>query len=213
MKLHVTTSEEARALVDPALRDWEMEIELAKGPGELRFIYENAEIIDRTPPTPGVIRNHVLVTLQDALLVSSGTATRHVTRGKYPDAPVGFHLTPDVESILLRFRGYKEGREPLLSMAYFCLTVVESVAGGRNRRRNAAKTFGIAQNVLDKLGDLTANRGDRAIARKAHATSQPLTDAEHKWIKATIKELVLRLCDPPQHSERKQLTMADLPPV
>ena len=46
MKLHVATPEEARALVDPALRDWEMEVELARGPRE-------------RPPrvAPGLIRN------------------------------------------------------------------------------------------------------------------------------------------------------------
>ena len=208
MKSHVATLDEARALIDPILRNWEMEIELARGPGELRFIYENAEIIDQTPAIPGVIRGHVMVAAQEALLVSTGNLTCHITRGKYPDPPVGFHLSPDAESILLRFRGYKGGREPLLSMAYFCLTVVESAAGGRNRRSNSVKTFGIAENVLDKLGDLTTNRGDRAVPRKAHATSKPLTDAEHKWIEATIKQLVLRLCDPPPDHEPLSLSEA-----
>jgi hypothetical protein len=210
MKLHVATLEEARAFVDPVLRNWEMEVELARGRGELRFTYENAEIIDRTPAIPGVIRGHVIVTLQDALLVSTGNVTCHITRKNYPEPPVGFCLTPDAESILLRFRGYQDGREPVLSMAYFCLTVVLSAGGGLS---NAAKAFGIAQSVLRKLGDLTSNRRDRGIARKAHATSQPLTDAEHRWIVATIKQLILRLCDSPRCYERKQLTMADLPPL
>ena len=211
LKLHVGTLEEARALVDPILRGWELEVELARGPGQMRFTYENAEVIDRTPAVPGEIRGHVMVALQDALLVSTGNVTCHITRKNYPEPPVGFHLTPNAESILLRFRGYQDGREPLLPMAYFCLTVVESAAGGRNRRRNAAKTFGIAENVLDKLGELTTNRGDRAIARKTHSSLQPLTGAERAWIEATLKQLVLRLCDLPQRYERKQLTMADLP--
>ena len=150
-----------------------------------------------------------MVAAQDALLVSNN-ARCHITRGKYPDPPVGFHLTPDAESIWLRFRGYKDGREPLLSMAYFCLTLVRSAGGGQS---NAAKAFGIGQSVLRKLGDLASNRGDRAVARKAHATSQPLADAEHKWIEATIKQLVLRLCDPPSRYQRAPLTMADLPPL
>src|SRR5437588_6255361 len=74
MKLDVATSEEARAFVDPILRDWQMEVELARGRGEMRFTYENAEIIDRTPPTPGTIRgyvmvrNKVLTTLRQAML-------------------------------------------------------------------------------------------------------------------------------------------------
>jgi hypothetical protein len=146
-------------------------------------------------------------------LVTMGNVTAHIMRRKYPDPPMGFHLTPDAESILLRFRSYQDGREPLLSMAYFCSTVVESAASGRNRRAKGAKAFGIAENVLDKLGELTSNRGDRTVARKAHSNLQPLTGAERAWIEATIKQLILRLCDGPQRSQRKQLTMADLPPL
>jgi hypothetical protein len=212
MKLHAATSEQARALVDPILRDWEMEVELTRNRGELGFIYEDAEIIDRTPPTPG-IQARVMKVLGGNYLVTMGNVTAHIMRRKYPDPPMGFHLTPDAESILLRFRSYQDGREPLLSMAYFCSTVVESAASGRNRRAKGAKAFGIAENVLDKLGELTSNRGDRTVARKAHSNLQPLTGAERAWIEATIKQLILRLCDGPQRSQRKQLTMADLPPL
>jgi len=115
-----------------------------------------------------------MVALQGAYLVSTGTVTCHVTRKTYPDPPKGFHLTPDAESILLRFRGYQDGREPLLSLAYFCLTVVLSAAGGLS---NAAKAFGIAKSVLRKFGELTSNRGDLTTARKARATKHPLTGA------------------------------------
>ena len=208
LKVHVATSEEARGLIDPILRDWEVEVELAWSRGELRFIYQDAEIIDRTPSTPGAIRGHVMVALGGAYSVATANAASHIIRRRYPDPPVGFHLTPDAESILLRFRGYQDGREPLLSMAYFCLTVVLSAAGGLS---NAAKAFGIAESVLRKLGELTSNRGDLTTARKARATKHPLTGAERAWIEATVKQLVLRLCDPPQRYERKQ--MADLPPL
>jgi hypothetical protein len=210
MKLHVATVEQARALVDPILRDWEMEVELTRNRGELRFIYEDAEIIDRTPPTPGV-QARVMKMLGGSYLVTMGNVTGHVMRRKYPDAPMGFHVTPDAESILLRFRNYQDGREQLLSMAYFCLTVVESAAGGRNRRDKAAKMFGISERVLSKLGDLTTKHGDLATARKAQSNARPLTGNESAWIEATIKQLVLRLCDPPPHYKPKQLTMADLP--
>src|SRR5437773_6823658 len=54
MKMHTAPSEQARALVEPILRDWEVEVELTRNRGELGFIYEDAEIIDRTPPTPGI---------------------------------------------------------------------------------------------------------------------------------------------------------------
>jgi|SRR5206468_558746 len=213
MKAHVATSGAARALIDPILRDWEMEVELVRSREELRFTYETAEIIDRGPTTPGVVPGYGMPIELDAYLICGGNLTFHVTRRNYPDPPKGFKLTPDAESILLRFRSYQDCREPLLGMAYFCLTVVESATAGRNRRRNAAKLFGISEDVLGTLGDLTSNRGDRASARKAHSSSQPVTGAERAWIEATIKQLVLPLCDRPQRSQRKQLTMADLPPI
>lgn len=152
-----------------------------------------------------------MVALTGNYLVATGNVTFHITRRTYPNPPTGFRLTPDAESILLRFRAYQDGREPLLSMAYFCLTVVESTGIGRNRRSNAAKTLRIEESVLRKLGDLTSNRGDRAIARKAHSSARPLTGAERTWIEATVKQLIFCLCDPPPRCERKQLTMADLP--
>jgi hypothetical protein len=213
LRMPVGTLKQARGLIDPIVRDWEIEVELGPSRGELRFTYENAEIIDRTPPTPGEIQGRVMVALGGAYLLSMGNVTGHLTRKKYPDPPMGFHLTPDAESILLRFPGYQDGREPLLSMAYFCLTVVELAVGGRKRRSNAAKSFRIAENVLDKLGNLTNNCGDRTSARKAKPNVRPLTQPESEWIEATVKQLVWRLCDPPSRSERTELTLADLPPI
>ena len=212
MKLHAATFEEARALVDPIVRDWEIEVELARSRGELRFVFEDAEIIDRTPSTSRDVKGHAMVALTGSYLATMGNLTCHITRRQYPDPPVGFRLTPDAESILLGFRGYQDGREPLLSMAYFCLTVVESTATARDRRKNAAQMFSIEEGVLDKLGDLTANRGDRSDARKARSSTQALTGTERAWIESTIKQLVLQLCDPAAGCERKPLTMTSLPP-
>src|SRR5437763_1533152 len=82
----------------------------------------------------------------------------------------------------------------------------------RNWRRNATKTFGIDEGVLQKLARLASTRGDHSDARKMHPSAQPLTGDERAWIEATIKHLVLRLCDPPPNYKRPTLTMADLPP-
>lgn len=83
MKIHAAASEQARALVDPILRDWEMEVELTRNRGELRFIYEDAEIIDRTPPTPG-IQARVMKVLGGNYLVMTGNA--RMDRGYYKAA-------------------------------------------------------------------------------------------------------------------------------
>jgi len=75
-----------------------------------------------------------------------------------------FRLNPDAESILLRYHGHLDGREPLPAMAYFCLTVLEAKTGGRE---SAARAYRIEKAVLNRMGELTSLRGDRLTARKA----------------------------------------------
>ena len=87
----------------------------------------------------------------------------------YPRPPGTFRLSPDAESILLRYHGYLDGREPLLAMAYFCLTVLEaSTRATKGKRASAAKKYKTEEKVLRKMGDLTSEKhGDRSSARKA----------------------------------------------
>jgi len=59
------------------------------------------------------------------------------------------------------------GDEPLPSMAYFCLTVLEYQA---KNREAAAKQYAIDLKVLKKLGGLTA-KGDPMTARKVTGTT------------------------------------------
>jgi hypothetical protein len=96
------------------------------------------------------------------------------------------------------------GSEPLLSMAYFCLTLLE-----RGDRRAAAQQFAIDYEVLKKLGELTSTRGDHHTARKASAPLHPLTADEAHWIEATIKAIGKHLAARVRDS--KPLSLADLP--
>ena len=72
----------------------------------------------------------------------------------YPSPPsMGLKPTPDVESMFHRYVGFREGREPLTTMAYFCLTVLEASTGKRSgKRAAAAKRYGMCQEVLKQLG-------------------------------------------------------------
>src|SRR4029077_1846562 len=63
-----------------------------------------------------------------------------------------FRITPDVSTLSNRYWGYREGKEPLQAMAYFCLTVLLAGAKGRGK---AAAMFRIDAAVLRKLGELT----------------------------------------------------------
>ena len=209
LKAHYGTESEARAAIEPILRAWELDAAIRENLFGLRFKFEKAEIIDRSPTIPGKTRIfvHTGSISLDAFLAGAGV---QASRAKYPDPPLTFHVTPDVESVWLRFKGYIDGREPLLSMAYFCLTVVEANARGR---RVAAKKFGIEENVLNKLGELTSKRGDRLTARKVRGTTPmpPLTDNEISWVVSVIKALILRIGDSRDVATLPKIKMADLP--
>ena len=118
----------------------------------------------------------------------------------------------DVETMWHRYEGYLAGREPLAAMAYFCLTVLQGSAGGRDE---AAEQFGISGRVLDTLGRLTTEIGDDETARKRTHGSEwrPHTRAERAWIEAAVKALIRRAGEWASDPEAPgpQLTMNDLP--
>ena len=48
MKQHFANAEAALAVVLPVLKAWEIYTDLVKGPGEIRFVYQRADVVDRT---------------------------------------------------------------------------------------------------------------------------------------------------------------------
>jgi hypothetical protein len=140
------------------------------------------------------------------MVCSVGTVSVRVTRSHYPDPPPNtFRLSPDAQSILDRYNRYLDGGEPLLNMAYFCLTVLEANAANR---ADAATRYRIDKKVLTTIGRLTSEHGDRLNARKASAT-RPLTGLESAWVKAAVKKLIWQVGTP--EPARSWITMSDLP--
>jgi hypothetical protein len=206
MKEHFADAGAAQKVVDPILRAWEVDADLRHNRGELRFKYKTAEVIDLSPAPPGSVK---VTVVGNAVLTVTGTLSTHVTRGTYPEPPPDhFRLNPDAESILRRYEGYLDGREPLPAMAYFCLTVLEGKAGGRGK---ATAMYRIHKDVLRKIGDLSTNRGDLLNARKANATQQPLSGAESAWLEEAMKTLVRRLGDTRNPVSLPEIPMKDLP--
>lgn len=123
-KEHHASIEAAQESVADFLRAWEIDVGLAMGPGEVTFAYEDAGVIDRDPPPPGEPQiASVSVSMAGRASVSF---TVMVARASYPMPPSMFKVSPTVETLWQRYEGYLAKREPLSSMAYFCLTVVES---------------------------------------------------------------------------------------
>jgi hypothetical protein len=117
-----------------------------------------------------------------------------------------FVVSPDVETLWHRFCLYRADKEPLLSMAYFNLTVVKMAGGGR---KSSAVNLNIEEKVLRKIGELTSKRGDAGTARKMSVDTQPLTDKESAWLVTAITSIIGHLAGP----WAKALRMSDLPPV
>lgn len=189
MKDFFSSERQARASVEPFLKAWELDNFLDRGHKEFWFEFINSKIVDRNPPPAD--DSKVIKAEVGELLITGHSITVHITRKNYPSPPTKLLCTPDVESLLKRYEGFLQGSEPLISMAYFCLSLLQSSADGRGK---ASIKYNINKTVLDKLGELTSERGDKTEARKLDkfSTLISLTDTERTWIRETIKLIIRR---------------------
>jgi hypothetical protein len=209
MRDHYPSERSARDAVGRYLRAWEIRsaVNLGTGRPEFHFEFERSELVDRDPPLPGEPET---VTAKFTLpLEAQMSASASVEHHAYPSPPSDFALGLDVETLWDRWVGYLERREPLQSMAYFCLTVLQRAAGGR---REAASHYGVSRKILDTLAQLS-EAGDATTARKMQMTPRPLTDAERAWMEAAVLVLIRRAGEVAvgSGSALAKITLADLP--
>ena len=206
---HFPSIEAADEALTEYRRAWEFDAQLRRGPDTFHLVLEreNSVIIDRNP-TPGHVRLKGI-----GVTVVLGSAKLLVEPSVYPEPPSDIALTPDVETIYDRYMGYRRGREPLASMASFCLTVLEAATGERKGRRAAAsKIYSIDSRVLSKIGELSANRGG-AEARKVDGVATDFSSQERHFLERAVKVVIRRMAER-EHSSGKSLSiisLADLP--
>ena len=212
MRGHHTTEKEARDAIDDYIKAWELAAALEYGPNAFRLEFDCAEIEDRNP-TPGVTTLHFKPLRVAVALGTPRIVTKPPT---YPAPPSkGLARSPDVESMYRRFVGYFEGSEPLTSMAYFCLTVLEtSTVKCRGRRKAAATKYGIDEQVLKNLGRLCSAKGG-AGARKAEGVDHELSSHERHFLHMAVRAIIRRAAEV-AHDPRAPLTpvtLRDLPTI
>ncbi len=202
----------ARQAVDPFLRSWEMGSDLIEGIGRLRFAFDHAEIIDRNPPKPGEpqIINPSPVNLTVNV---TETVSAYVTMSAYPPPPKKFLIDVDTEIGYTRWLRYREGKESLLACAYFILTLIELSTRKNGKRNRAAKKYKIDVSILNKIGELSTERGDVETARKAEGLNQNLTSLEKEWLEKAIRKIVFRLGEFAAKAPLTEITLADLPEI
>jgi hypothetical protein len=211
MKQHFATAGEAINAVMPDLRSWEILTGLQFGPGSFGFEFEGADVIDRNPPPAS--GQQVQFRLESGRIrIGGGPARFHVVRSQYPGPPKQFKADANVEVLWKRYARYRQGGEPLTGMGYFCLSVIQADAGGRQK---AATKFAINVDLLHKLGELTSEAGDETEARKRDhgSTYLPLTEKQKTWINAAICVLIRRVGELAANPgvANPQITMSDLP--
>ena len=207
MKAHYATEEKALAAVEEYIQVWELDAALQKGPTAFTLEFDDLHIEDRKPQAGMQI--NATVPAPSAMLVATAMPIKH----PYPSPPSGLKITPDVQSMSDRWAGYRLCKEPLPSMAYFCLTVLEaSTRAPKGRRPLAVKQYGIDRAVLDKIGDLSSEKGGTQ-ARKADGIGRPLTLSEIRFLEEAIKALILKASEVAhdRNNSRAKIKLSDLP--
>lgn len=193
MKAHYETIEEAKKAVRESIEHWEFTAGLKRGPGAFKLVYQHAQIVDRRPPPKRDGSVRLFTTFQ--LGAGTGSATLHTSLGQYPKPPsTGLTITPDVQSMYDRLMGYRSNREPLPSMAYFCLTVLRLAAGLSESDNEVVEKYAVEKKVLSKIVKLSTNKGG-AYARKASGTRVDLTPSETRFLEKAIVALIRRAAE------------------
>lgn len=205
---HFPDENDARRAVDPFLRAWEIEADLTSNIGMIRFKFDRVEVIDRDPSPPG--SPQALNVNTASMAVASDNVSLHQTCKKYPPPPKTFYATLEVQHAYCRWLGYRSGKESLQSMAYFVLTLLESVAGGR---KGAARSFQIDVSVLRTIGRLSSTKGNENTARKTAPGNQfqELSGPEKKWLEEATRRVIHRLGEHASGTPLTLISLSDLP--
>jgi len=201
------TVEEARAVVERYLEQWKIIIGLQNDPGDLSFRYRSVEI-----ETAGGDEDDLKRASCDISMRAGITAQAYVCRGAYPAPPRRFDITPDVKVMYERYKSFRNGEEPLPSMAYFCLTCLQNSAGDRE---SAAEEFRVSRTVLNTMGKLSSTRGSVREARKHPDDGEfrELSSTAKNWLRTAVKKVIYRVGEHAavDREELERITMDDLP--
>ncbi len=201
-KEHYAEESDARKSIEEFIYTWEFDACLNNGIDSFRLEFEKAEIEDRNP-TPGKVSLCPSVLTIAAPTVSVSLA---ISLPDYPYPPLGLLISSDVQTMYDRYMNYRRGRESLLGMAYFCLTIIEGKAKEHyakgnskknkvNSREAASLYYGIEKEVLDKIGCLTSKKDGRAEARKNKGIERDLTHEDRSFLKQSVREIIRRAAE------------------
>jgi len=187
---HYATENQARQDIEPYLKAWEIDTDLNRNRGEIRFKFKNAELEDRNPPPTG--STHVLGSEVGSFVVVGCDIQTEIVRRSYPPPPSGFAYCKELEIIYQRWIDFWDGRERLQSMANFIISYITNIPGGE---KEAARKYKISRKVFRRIGKLSSYRGTPVTARKAPRENVfvDLTDEEKEWLLKAVQMVIHRI--------------------
>ena len=187
LKEHYPTWQQAQQAIQPFIQQWELRASLESGLGTFTLKFKRPEMIDRKP-TPGVVSLSALP-ISFNFAISSPTVT--VSR-QYPQPPPERRMNidnPDVQTMLHRYLGYRQGREPLPSMAYFCYEVFAKRLG--KDAQHAAEKHKISHKLVKRVRNMASNKGGDQ-ARHQSGICHPLTQPEVQFLQKAVAAMIVR---------------------
>ena len=201
LKEDYASTQQAQKAIQPFIEQWELRTSLAYGPGKFALRFKRSKIFDRDPE-PGSIS-----LVADAAHFNVAISTARVTVSRqYPRPPVERCMKmdcPEVQTMLHRYMGYRQGREWLPSMAYFCSDVFVYRLG--DGLKDSAKKHSISGKLVKKVRKLASEKGGDK-ARKQVGTDKCLNREEVQFLEMAVTAMILRAAivaaDPDQSMEK-----------
>ena len=234
MKAHYATEEEAREAVEEYIQPWEIHAGLRRGPDRFKLVYQRPQIEYQNAEI-----GHHMVHAGRVSWTFTVPAAAGIVTASYPPPPSGMKITPDVRSMYDRLMGHLSDKEPLASMAYFCLTVLEASTGDRckkakdaEHKRSKGEMYGVelasvvCPRVVPSRRATAAEmyRIELAVLKKiGHLSSvkgarkasgqETLKDPEDRFLKEAIKALIHRAAEVAYGpvSRLPEIKLTDLP--
>ena len=238
---HYATESKARQSIDKYIRIWELDAGLKHGHDYFELKFDRAKIVDRNPTLGKKSVSAAPVRLKITTSVPAVT----IAPSDYPSPPSGLSIDPDdpdvqtmyadVQTMYERYMNYRRKREPLPSMAYFCLTILEgtAMAGTKGKfkkhekRQAAAEYYHIEEKVLKLVGKLSSEKGDPLEARKREGPDDDLQkkerrfkEPERRFLEEAVKKMIYRAAEKIEIEKANdptknlcQITLSDLPSV
>lgn len=199
---HYATLEAARKVIEKYISKWEFSAPLWGGLGCFKLRFERGKITDRDPSHPPSLQRSASVSFSTGAPTMHCKATRVGFIGYPPPPPSEIEIDSEkVKCMRARYMAHLQREEPLTTVAYFCLTVLG--LEGKMKRKDAAKKYQIAEEVLRKIGNLSSTRGGRQ-ARKAAGLDKKLTTKECHFLERATRAIICRMAEK-AHSPDKKL--------